>query len=126
MADIKKELNDIKNAVYGREVRSSIHDGIKKINEESEESKQKAEEAHEITQDLLDETFDSAALEANFEQRLDEAIENLQPEWTQFKIDTVSKLARTEDKFNVRNWELQSKAREKKGVAVFISDDGFQ
>jgi len=36
MADIKKELNDIKNAVYGKEVRGSIHDGIKKINDEVE------------------------------------------------------------------------------------------
>src|SRR5690625_4099302 len=93
MADIKKELNDIKNAVYGKEVRSSIHDGIKKINEESEESRQKAEEAYEITEDLLDETFDSAALEANFEQRLNDEIANLQPEWTQFKNDTASQLA---------------------------------
>src|SRR5690606_9322984 len=96
MADIKKELNDIKNAVYGREVRGSIHDGIKKINDESEESKQKAEEAYEITQDLLDETFDSAALEANFEQRLNEEIENLQPEWTGFKNNVTKQLAQTE------------------------------
>lgn len=102
MADIKKELNDIKNAVYGREVRSSIHDGIKKINEESEESKQKAEEAHEITQDLLDETFDSAALEANFEQRLNDEIANLQPEWTGFKNDVTTQLAHTVKIINVK------------------------
>lgn len=120
MADIKKELNSIKNAVYGREVRGSIHDGIKKINEESEESKQKAEEAHEITQDLLDETFDSAALEANFEQRLNDEIANLQPEWTGFKNDVTTRLANIE---NLENYELQSKGRTKKGHIVFISDD---
>src|SRR5690625_6815657 len=45
MADIDKELREIKNAVYGRDGRGSIHDEIKKINEESEESKAKAEEA---------------------------------------------------------------------------------
>jgi|SRR5690625_2478914 len=124
MADIKKELNNIKNAVYGREVRSSIHDGIKKINEESEESKQKAEEAHEITQDLLDETFDSAALEANFEQRLNDEIANLQPEWTGFKNDVTAQLAETDEKLNLKGWELSSKGRnDLTGSVVFITDD---
>src|SRR5690625_4588347 len=110
MADIDKELNDIKKAVYGKEVRGSIHDGIQKINEESEESKQKADEAHEITQDLLDETFDSAALEANFEQRLDDEIANLQPEWTQFKDDTVAQLAHNEQQIDSLDSSKLSKA----------------
>src|SRR5690625_3238137 len=49
MADIKKELNDIKNAVYGREVRSSIHDGIKKINDEVENATDLSESAkHQV------------------------------------------------------------------------------
>ena len=33
MADISKELNNIMAARYGKDVRQSIHDGIKKINE---------------------------------------------------------------------------------------------
>lgn len=36
MANITNELNNIKNAVYGKEVRGSIHDGIDKINKETE------------------------------------------------------------------------------------------
>jgi len=49
MADIDKELRDIKNAVYGREVRGSIHDGIKKINEEVEDSTETSEQAkHQV------------------------------------------------------------------------------
>src|SRR5690625_1518791 len=49
MANIDKELNDIKNAVYGREVRGSIHDGIKKINEEVEDSTETSEQAkHQV------------------------------------------------------------------------------
>ena len=36
MADISKELAAILAAVYGREVRGSIHDAIKKINDVSE------------------------------------------------------------------------------------------
>ena|SRR5690625_2210233 len=93
MADIKKELNDIKNAVYGREVRGSIHDGIKKINEESEKSKEKADEAHDVMESIIEEGFDNAALEANFEQKLDDKIANLQPEWTGFKEDVTTQLA---------------------------------
>ena len=36
MANIKNELNNIKNAMYGKDVRSSIHDGINAINNEVE------------------------------------------------------------------------------------------
>lgn len=34
MADISKELNDIASAVYGKDVRSAIHDSIEKLNDE--------------------------------------------------------------------------------------------
>ena len=62
MANIKNELNKIKNAVYGKEVRGSIHDGIKKINEESEESKGKADEAHDVMESIIQEGFDNAVI----------------------------------------------------------------
>lgn len=92
MADIKKELNDIKTAIYGRDVRGSIHDGIDKINKESEESKQKASEAHDVMESIINDGFDNAALEVNFEQKLDDKIGQLQPEWTQFQTDVTSQL----------------------------------
>ena len=92
MADIKKELNDIKTAIYGKDVRGSIHDGIDKINKESEESKQKASEAHDVMESIINDGFDNAALEANFEQKLDDKISQLQPEWTQFQTDVTSQL----------------------------------
>lgn len=92
---VSKEINDIQNAIEGVEVRGALAAGVAKSFNKSKNAEEKAEEAHEITQDLLDETFDSAALEANFEQRLNDEIANLQPEWTQFKNDTVSQLAET-------------------------------
>ena len=36
VANITNYLNKIKSAVYGKDVRSSIHDGIKSINNEVE------------------------------------------------------------------------------------------
>ena len=57
MADIKKELNDIKNAVYGREVRGAIHDGIKKINEETEKATDLTKDT-ERRQDAVEQQFD--------------------------------------------------------------------
>lgn len=33
MPDITTELNNIMNARYGKDVRKSIHDGIKKVND---------------------------------------------------------------------------------------------
>lgn len=124
MANINKELNQIKNAVYGKDVRGSIHDGIEKINNESEDSKQKADEAHDVMESIINDGFDNAALESNFEQKLDDKIENLQPDWTQFKDQTNSQLAENEDKFDGQNWELNSKSREKRGITLFESDDG--
>src|SRR5690625_3153662 len=93
MANIDKELNQIKNAVYGREVRGSIHDGIDKINKETEIATGKADEAHDVMESIINDGFDNAALESNFEQKLDDKINNLQPEWTQFKEQTNQQLA---------------------------------
>lgn len=38
MANVERELERIENAIYGEEVRSSIHDAIAAMNEESEEA----------------------------------------------------------------------------------------
>src|SRR5690625_3774252 len=119
MANIDNELNQIKNAVYGRDVRGSIHDGIEKINNESEDSKQKADEAHDVMENILDESFDSAALEANFEQKLDDKINNLQPEWTQFKEQTNQQLAEDAEKLDIRKYTNRISA-----IASFAFDDG--
>lgn len=96
MANINKELNDIKSAIYGKDVRGSIHDGIKKINDETEVATNKAEAAHDVMETIINDGFDNAALEAEFEQKLGNEIANLQPEWTQFKEDTETQLAETE------------------------------
>lgn len=45
MASISTYLNKIKTAVYGKDVRSSIHDAIDAINKESENTKQVAQTA---------------------------------------------------------------------------------
>ena len=42
MADIQTYLNNIQQAVYGEEVRGSIHDSIAAINEESSAAKEAA------------------------------------------------------------------------------------
>src|SRR5690625_7358217 len=72
MADIKKELNDIKNAVYGREVRGSIHDGIKKINKESEDSRQIANNT-EQRQDAVEQQFNTLLGEWSDDKPIDNA-----------------------------------------------------
>ena len=50
MANIETHLNNIKNALYGRDVRSSIHDSISSINEKAESVKGR--------QQHLESTFD--------------------------------------------------------------------
>lgn len=121
MANIDKELKDIKNAVYGREVRGSIHDGIDKINKESEESKGKADEAHEVMESIMEEGFDNAALEANFKKKLDNKISNLQPEWTQFKEDTETQLA---EEAKQRFYSSLTSHKEPAFMVSIVDDDG--
>src|SRR5690606_36676115 len=113
MADIEKELNDIKNAVYGREVRGAIHDGIKKINEEVENTTDRQDSVEAQFQSVLDETTGKDVISApeitaarvgaddtnypNLKGRLDTEYQNLS-----------SQLAQTEHKINqVKFSELQ-------------------
>ena len=56
MANIATYLNDIKNAIFGKEVRGSIHDGIKAINDEVESTTAR--------QVVLENTFDQLIINA--------------------------------------------------------------
>lgn len=57
MANITKYLNDILNAVFGKDVRQSIHDGIEKINEDVIQSNNLSNETKN-RQDLLENKYD--------------------------------------------------------------------
>src|SRR5690625_4985299 len=72
MADIRKELNQIKNAVYGREVRGSIHDSIDKVNRESEGSRQIANNT-EQRQDAVEQQFNTLLGEWSDDKPIDNA-----------------------------------------------------
>src|SRR5690625_1140603 len=121
MANIDKELNQIKNAVYGREVRGSIHDGIDKINKETEIATGKADEAHDVMESIINDGFDNAALESNFEQKLDDKINNLQPEWTQFKEQTNQQLA---EETQQRFYSSLTSHKEPAFMVSIVDDDG--
>ena len=56
MANIKKHLDNIKGALYGKDVRSSIHDGIDAINKEVESTTRKQVD--------LESTFDQLVINA--------------------------------------------------------------
>src|SRR5699024_2384436 len=70
-----------------------------------------------------EEGFDNAALEANFEQKLDDKIANLQPEWTQFKEDTTAQLADTD---RARHFEsMINRKKPRQPMIAIDDDDGF-
>lgn len=56
MANITTYLNNIKNAVFGKDVRGSIHDGIKVMNDEVESTT--------LSQKVLDSTFNQLIINA--------------------------------------------------------------
>ncbi len=105
---VAEEISDIQNAQKGVEVRGALAAGVKKAFDKSKTAQIKSEEATEITQNLLDDSFDTSKINANFEQRLDTEIANLQPEWTGFKDDVTSQLAQTEKDITSRGVNLQS------------------
>lgn len=58
---IQEALNNIKNAVFGRDVRQSIHDGIDTINKESKAdmaAKQKTIDTYTMKMDLMDDKYE--------------------------------------------------------------------
>ena len=67
MANISQELSKIQSAVYGEEVRGSIHDAIQAMNEQANESDTKATNAQNLAVEAREAAFvaqDSAAAKA--------------------------------------------------------------
>lgn len=96
---IDKEVSDIQNAMKGVEVRGALAAGVKKSFDKSKDAEEKSEQAHDVMESIINDGFDNAALESNFEQKLDDKINNLQPEWTQFKEQTNQQLAENVKEF---------------------------
>lgn len=67
MANIQSNLNKIKNAVLGVEVRDSIHDGIKAMNEEVEKTTGKQEQLEGVFDELIINAGSSNAGSSNAE-----------------------------------------------------------
>ena len=53
MASIQEHLDKIKNAIFGKDVRQSIHDGLNKINQETEITSKKQEKLERTFYDLI-------------------------------------------------------------------------
>lgn len=53
MASIQEHLDKIKNAIFGKDVRQSIHDGLNKINQETENTSKKQEKLERTFDDLI-------------------------------------------------------------------------
>ena len=75
MANITEYLNNIKAAVYGEEVRGSIHDAIQVINSEAAEAKEAAITAQDSAQNSAAQAAASAAQAASTFETATEAIE---------------------------------------------------
>lgn len=131
MADIRKELNQIKNAVYGREVRSSIHDGIKKINDEvenatdlSESAKHQVENIQQQVNQLVvegDSSVEAAQARVDAEGKSFPTLKaRLDEKETQFS----SQLAQA-DKFR-RYESMVSRKKTKRPTITIVDDDGYR
>lgn len=53
MASIQEHLDKIKNAILGKDVRQSIHDGLNKINQETESTSKKQEKLERTFDDII-------------------------------------------------------------------------
>lgn len=87
---IEELVDYVRNALKGQNVREAFARSMEKTFDIAEGAKFSAEEAYEITQNLLDEAFDTSKINANFEERLNEKINNLQPEYNEFKTEIIN------------------------------------
>lgn len=107
----------IREKVFGIDVREALARGVDIVSIVAEEAKVTSEEAIQITNSLLDGTFDDAILLTEIERRLLELEEEYAPKLTSLNTELYNMR-------NVLNYELNSKARKKRGITVFTSDDG--
>lgn len=114
MADITNELSNIKNAVLGRDVRSSIHDGIYAINKEVESTTQKQSDLND-KQDALNETFKNLVINAGNS--------NAEVAASRGSYDYLpDRLAAVDEQFNT----IKNKLSNNEPVVSFIFDDARQ
>lgn len=118
---VDEEVRDIQHAVEGVNVRGALAAGVRKSFDISKGAEGKADEAHDVMESIMDEGFDNAALESNFEQKLDDKIDNLQPEWTEFQEDTKTQLADTNEYFSKNGL---TNRRTPRPMFIWVDDDG--
>lgn len=121
---VSEEIHDIQHADVGVKVRGALAAGVAKSFNKSKESESKADEAHDVMEAIIEEGFDNAALESNFEQKLDDKITNLQPEWTQFQKDTDRQLAEKAKKSDLE-YEIHQRENETGDLLNAKIDDAY-
>lgn len=125
MANVDKELKQIRGAVYGKEVRGSIADGLEKVNNESTE-------AIEVTEQLIDGSFDQGKLDTNIKERLEQLEDDYTPRLTglEHKVDENHNevTAQLADKANQSQvYQLENNKADKAYVDdLFTNLDGLE
>ena len=107
MANIKNHLNNIKNALFGQEVRGSIHDGIDAINKEVESTTGRQVD--------LEKTFDQLVINAGNS--------NAEIVGARVKSDGTS-YPKLGDRLNEVDSQLEHKASRVNGIYDFEKDFG--
>src|SRR5699024_8253611 len=70
MADIKNQVNKIRNAIYGKEVRGSLADGLEAVNKETEDATEISVNV-ERRQDSVESQFDDLLSERSEDKKVD-------------------------------------------------------
>lgn len=108
MAEIKKYLSNIKNAVFGKEVRGSIHDGIDAINKEVESTTKRQENLEKIHQQLIINAGDSNAevVDARVDKSTGQSFATMGE-----RLDAATEqFIKTDQKLNETNAQLSQKS----------------
>src|SRR5690625_181128 len=128
---IKKKANQVRNEVYGKDVREALASGIEEAGDIADKANTKSNDAVEQVDNIQaqvnqlvvegDSSVEAAQARVDAEGKSYPTLKaRLDAKETEFS----SRLAETENKLNLQDWELNSKARRKQGITVFTSDDG--
>ena len=98
-----------------------VSNEAERISKDSERDS-KIEAVEGLQADLISGAVDSAAVQQHVEERYGQLEEEYAPRLT----DVTTQLAHTDNKLNLKGWELQNKKRKIKPMVTFVDDDAYR
>lgn len=124
--NIKKKADDIRNKIYGKEVRESLASGLEAMSTDVVENTGRQDNVESQFQDVIENTTDKDVISAPEIIAARDGEPNLKARLDKENQEVTAQLAQTENKQNLLGWELQNKIRKIEPMVTFVDDDAYR